>query len=63
MQLFDIIYTVPYEGECTIHDCLVEEVLAWIQSSPPDYTEYARLVPTGQIWYDSWNFVHTFGKA
>ena len=47
MQLFDIIYTVPYEGECTIHDCLVEEVLAWIQSSPPDYTEYARIVPTG----------------
>lgn len=63
MQLFNIKYKVPYEGECTIHDCLPEEVLEWIENNSFNgYAEGAEIVPAGQLWYDPYEFVALFGK-
>lgn len=59
-MLFNITYSVPYEGDCILHDMSVEEVIAWLSNTCYDYIDSARIVPAGQIWYDASDFIRKF---
>lgn len=60
---FDITYSVPYEGDFTIHYLSVAEVLEWLDANSfIGRAEDARITPCNNPSYDEHEFRRTYGQ-
>lgn len=58
---FNITYLVPYEGDCTIHDNSINDVIKWLEeNSFNGYSEGCTITPTSNPEYDEHSFLYTF---
>jgi len=55
MELFDLNYFIPYEGENTLTDLTIEEVHIWLGENY-DESESAVITPSDVIKYDKYSF-------
>ncbi len=63
-MLFDITYSVPYEGGNTINSLTVEEVLAWLDdNSFRGYSEDCLITPSNNPSFDQHSFRASFCKT